>query len=604
MDYVPIKIENSSDSGLANGQKVRSPKKDGEQFGTFLSGFLESENKTVSAKKSDAGAKAKGGQESSQHTESVAIVAKKSPADQKLASMSPSAKAAVINYIDGKHLTEAEKKKVDSFLAKILSQLKGNAEGQKLLKAWENGKIQLLVPVSIQDGDTQQAGTGYLLIQPHPDSQGKSNNLSHPAFSYQLLFNQVTTGSDEMASVQQTKTAGEFQIRNGQIHFKSPGAGDGKIPLILFANEKTTVDGVFAREGNGSTQSTPTPAEFINAGRVAAQQRGATGGRSQGQADGSSARLVFISPNQGTSIQTPASGIGQGQLLGKGLSGEIAGLLESLKGEMKVKVSSEKGTAKKNVGQGPGKSQGRIEVRAASHANMVRTHGKVASTIQPAQNTHQSYLADAAGTEQAAKNLAREFLRPESDQMSEGQSISFSQLMQKPVSEVLANGQPKAPVFQVIQKIEAMVQAAKAQRTLNQPQALKAQLVLHPKHLGSVHLNLQFHDDTLSGTILAASKEVKALIEHSLPALKHALHNQHTGVNHLDVEVRSELSQENAQNWFLQEQSGQHRNRDSWAEFQPEEGEVPGTLSDAELIPPVQTRTPDYSGNGRLELYA
>lgn len=602
MDYIPIKIENSSDSGLASGQKVRSGEKGGEQFGSFLSEFLQSKDETRATKKHTTVPKTREGRESAQHTESVATPEKRSPEDQQRATITRTEEldSGQRISISKKDLTEADQKKIESLLAKILSFLQGNPKGQQLLKDWINGKIQLLVPVSIQNGDTQQAGNGFLLIQPDPDSKGTSNSSSPFAFNFQLLLSQLAADLDTRASEPLKEMAGAFQIRNGQIHLKSLGTGNGKIPLILFADGKTTAKGELLREGSDSTQSNQNLADFIKAGRMAAHQRGVTGVRSPGQPNTSSAKILLIASNQGASAENAVNVIGQGQLLGKELSGEIAGLLESLKGKMKVKMAG-----KGNTAQGAAKFPARIGSQTANQVNMTQAREKIASTIQPARNSHQANLMDSANAQKALKQFTEEFIRFDHNQMTDGQSVMFSQLVQQPVSEVLANGQPKTPMFQVIQKIEAMVQAAKAQRTLNQPQALKASLVLHPKHLGSVHLNLQFHDDTLSGTILAASKEVKALIEHSLPALKHALHNQHTGVNHLEVEVRSDLSQENGQNWFLQEQAGkQKRDRDTWAEYQPEDGAMAGPLSDPAIVPPAQTRTPDYSGNGRLELYA
>ncbi len=120
----------------------------------------------------------------------------------------------------------------------------------------------------------------------------------------------------------------------------------------------------------------------------------------------------------------------------------------------------------------------------------------------------------------------------------------------------------RSVLAQVVQKIESMVQTAKIQQNSMQSNVLNANLALRPQSLGSVMMNLRFHQDSLSGLITTATKEAKSLIEANLPAIKEALQQQNTVVQNIEVEVRPDLEQEH-EGAFAQEFSQQKENEET-----------------------------------------
>lgn len=623
MDFVPIKIENSSQSGRANGQNFpfagKSRGEDQGPFDSMLSEFLNRRSETLQSQ-NNIDTETEGSKATRSKDRHVAVPENATPR-REISHPELADKSLATQVIDLKNLNAKDRTKLTKLIAGILESLKGDAKGKKILKAWEQGKLQILVPVDVKQTDTS-GKQGFLLIQPDSKDQGKQQISVQSLFSYTLLVGNLGKDTNGFSFANQSGTAGLFQINKGQILFESAGAEGGKTPLILFSGNKKADEFATIDIGNGQNDfgvgNRQNTEESIKAGRLAAQRNTSRTTGSQEQKENPTAKLVYILKDQksgaealnrvsrnsnATAIHGKSAILSEGQTLGKGLSGEIAGLLESLKGEMKVKSATRKGTLLSVGDREGGESKGTVKVSVPGRSTISQAQKKVTLAGQPAKHNQQTN-SESSFSGGATKDFGKEVMRLDGNQVSEGQSTALNQLMQKPVTEVFANGQPKVPLYQVIQKIEAMVQAAKAQQSLNQPQALKAQLVLHPKHLGSLHLNLQYHDDTLSGTILAASKETKLLIEHSLPALKQALHAQHTMVNHLDVEVRSDLPQDNAQNWFLQEQANQQRRQRGWtgAEFQGQDIDAAQVLAGPDIIP--ANHKPDYSGNGRLELYA
>jgi len=148
------------------------------------------------------------------------------------------------------------------------------------------------------------------------------------------------------------------------------------------------------------------------------------------------------------------------------------------------------------------------------------------------------------------------------------------------VSQTQQSSRPTGMVSQVINRIQEIAQQVKQSRVNVRPQQISARFLLQPKHLGSVLLKLQFHEDTLRGTILTQSKDTKQTLERQMPAIREALSHQNLVAQDLRVEVRPEMSADSRQSF--EQQLAEEFSGGRQQQTEPESGSpVDPSLADA-----------------------
>lgn len=589
MHSIPIQSEKTSASAGRGGENARPAEKSSEPFGSLLTESMSTaENQTVPA--------------SSNRIESEGEAVERSGSSQ-------------MEVIDPDTLDEKSREKIQALLEHVFRLLQNEADGEQLLRKLQEGNLYLLVPVDVQLPRNGQQGTAFLTVH-QGNGQFDSLNVS-------MLFD--ASGNKALQTCfgfNNDRSAGTFQLQDGKMKFLPAESTHEKMSLTLFETlGKST--------GSGSVPQDQRAHQRTRNFAIRNMQLLPPGKASDD--------APAVSSLRGNGLSLTINGIRTPE---QEIAAEIAALLKSLKGKLRLgkdqhststtglhhnkhiaaqqhtdiiqkvsqsqthqKISKISGHMSQGAGQGGQSSSeegtlqgilGRLRSTTTNHES--GQAGGKSSYSQRQQRVNMilrspGQPADGQILQSAIRQTGDTYFRNEFGQLIGIDSLSLGETAPGSAGGSSAVTHTRPGILQIIQKIESMVQAAKSHRSLTQPQVMKAHLRLEPKHLGLLHMNLRYHHDTITGTILASTKDAKALIEQSLPALKDALGAQHTVIQDLEVELARDFAQEQFADSFLQEFSEQGErtsdNEPGFDEGFPEESHSDGEHSSIQAENPA-----------------
>jgi len=499
MQFIPVQSEKISTQGGQTQQGNSAGVDNSGLFGSLLAGQLAGPGKAASV---NASYKSFG--------DAATLTDHKIEADE------------LVQLLDLENLQGRSKQQLLDLIKKVLGLLQNDSKGKQLIEALKDGELSLALPLELTEDSGKQANEtnlGFLVIQQGRQFTDKASGSSTRtnseageitdeaavnALLNSLRMNLILTGGsggEALETSLRSASAGTLQMAGDQMIFQSEKSGSGTIPVILM------------------------------------------------QSGGSQTAKSAVSITQ--SMQT----------LDKAAVGEIATLLKSLQGQMEVQKSRGKNRVVENT-------RSSIHRFSAERQNQ-HIAQKVAQT-QAEGSVHNSsnYSTNQSGTQQKLTGNNQQLFQNLTNQNT---TIEFGDELQVFASGDIFSpggvgakgvtgtqlGQARPVLAQVIQKIDAMVQAVKTHQSMNQPQVLNARLALEPKHLGSLVMQLRYQSDTITGTIIAASREAKNIIEHSLPMLKDALLSHHTHLQDVKVEIQQNFTSDQSADSFQHQFAGQ-----------------------------------------------
>ncbi len=581
MYFIPIQSEKTSASAIPDGENARSAERSSERFDVLLTESMstgEDRRVPASAGSVESGAEAVGRSGTSQ-----------------------------MQVIDPDTLDEASRKKIQALLEHIFRLLQNDADGEQLLKKLQEGNLYLLIPVDVQDPRNGLQGRAFLAVH---RGTGQSTQSGSPVLAFSDLNQYIGTADNQNQSLSLNvsmfinvagkyttrdlrtyfgfnngRSAGTFQLVDGQMKFIQAASTHEKIPMALVEPPEKSIVSDSVPHDQSANQRTRnftirnmhllTPEKTNENASVPSLLRGngvsstINGIRDQGIAAEIAALLeslhgkLRLGRDQNS---TSTTGLHQNRHLGAQQHADILQQVSHSQTHQKITKISDSIT--QGAGQRSSPSEdGILQGIWGQRRNATTNHeaGQAGGKSSYPRRQHPANMSlrspgQSAGDQilqSAIRQTGETYFKNEFGQLIGVESMSLGETGPGSAGGSSSVTHTRPGILQIIQKIESMVQAAKSHRSLTQPQVMKAHLRLEPKHLGSLHMNLRFHHDTITGTILASTKDAKALIEQSLPALKDALSAQNTALQDLEVEVARDFAQDQFADSLLQEFSEQ-----------------------------------------------